>query len=161
MGDLFKPADQHTLISRCFLSDVKGAVDKLFAEFATDSSLLKAYLQYRGIPPVARSQHFCEFLAFKQIPSSLYLHNTLLETKAEAQKLLAKYKPDTVKALIGHIRDVLSSRIASGRAQFTTEEAKQITYSAWNVLRGYLPGIDSVLADNLLLMVFEQLSQSI
>eukprot|EP00826_Nyctotherus_ovalis_P059224 TRINITY_DN8216_c0_g2_i2.p1 TRINITY_DN8216_c0_g2~~TRINITY_DN8216_c0_g2_i2.p1 ORF type:complete len:155 (-),score=35.50 TRINITY_DN8216_c0_g2_i2:51-515(-) len=153
MSDLFKTSTQ-SLLSRAFLSDVRGSVDALFSAFYSDPSHLKTYLRSNAILTTATSRYLSGFLSFNQIPLALYLQKILIEVKAETQKQLTKVKGG--KELVGHVTEVLRKKMNGAREEYANEEVKELVYYLWSLLRGSLADADSVVIDQLLLLTFEQ-----
>lgn len=153
MSDLFKASAQ-SLLSRAFLSDVRGSVDALFSAFCSDPSHLKTYLRSNTVPTTATSRHLSNFLSFNQIPLALHLQKILIEVKAEAQKQLAKTKGG--KELVGHVTEVLRRKMSGGKEEYASEEVKELVYYLWSLLRSCLANADSIVIDQLLLLILEQ-----
>lgn len=156
LGELFKPIEQHALISRTFLSDISSSIQRNFEKLTLDRTILKTYISHYGILPNIDTAHFCQFIMYNQIPSGLLLSKIMKEMNEELLKCLAKYKPENQKVILCHAVETLKSRILNGRGVFVSEEIKQIVGYLWSLLRNYLPGIDSNFADQFLLMIFEQ-----
>lgn len=154
MDSLFKTVPQHSLLSESFLSDVKGSLDGLFSSFYSDTSCLKNYLNSHGILTENDGRHFIEFLSFNEIPSALYLEKVLIDVRNDAQKRIIKLNGG--KPLLEHIIEVLKKKINGIRIEFMSNDVKQMVYYLWSVIRNNLPGINSNVADQLLLIIFEQ-----
>ena len=112
---------------------------------------MKAFLQQN----VTLSQRFCEFLLFNNLPSALSVAKLVLMLRNETEKWIVRFKPEVMKELVTHIVESVKCRLAGGREQLQTEEIKQFVSYLWTLVRKHLPGLESGVVDQLLIIALE------